>query len=70
MAFPSARAIRAWIATIAVLWPLPALGHPHVASEVGAKSYLLATAITAMLLLAVLLLPRMLRLLRLLGRLR
>lgn len=64
MAFP----VRACIATIAALWPLEALAHPHVATDAGAKSYLLATAVTMVLLLAVLLLPRMVRLLKSAGR--
>ena len=59
---------RAWIAAIAALWPLEALAHPHVATDAGARSYLLATVATVVLLLAMLLLPRMFSLLRSAGR--
>jgi hypothetical protein len=65
MVFPS---VRTWIAAIAALWPLQALAHPDVSTDAGITSYVVATAATMVLLFAMLLLPRMFRLVRSIGR--
>lgn len=55
-------------AVAAALWPIEASAHPEITTDVGGLTYAVATAVTVVLMLALLLLPRLFRLVRSTGR--
>lgn len=68
MSFLPSRCLLIFPAVAAALWPIEALAHPEIATDVGSLTYVAATAVTVVLMLALLLLPRLFRLVRSTGR--
>jgi hypothetical protein len=55
-------------AVAAASWPIEASAHPEITTDVGSLTYVVATAVTVVLMLVLLLLPRLFRLVRSTGR--